>query len=672
MASPQKTRGSAARRTQRARLSEPGSEDLLRLQNTVLERIAGGAPLGETLDLLLRSIDALAPPVMSSILLLDEDGIHIRHASSPNLPPAYTAALDGAAIGDGVGSCGTAAYRGEPVITEDIATDRKWDGYRVIALDHGLRSCWSTPIFDDHRRVLGTFALYWPEPGRPDARHQILIDNATRAASIAITNHLRNKAIERSEERLRLAVKGGHIGIWEWRPAHRCFDLSDELKTMLGVDAPQGISAADLLALVHPEDRNRAEARLNQVLTGEEDYSEEFRVIPGRNSQTRWIAVIGRSFRDPEGGPMRMLGVALDTTERRNAAEEIQRREAQLASAQRLARFGSYEWETATGLVQRSDELFRIFGVRPEEFAPTLEGYLERVHPEDRASTRATIERSYRDLQPFSIEERIIRPDGEVRILYSRGQWELDAQGSPLKLTGTCQDITERKRTELQLQTANAELQALSTRLINAQEEERSRIARELHDDLSQQIAALSMAVSILKKGIATENQSLREQSSQIQHKLIQMATAVRQLSHRLHPAILEHAGLAAALRRYCSELRELTGLQVSLRTEGEFENVPRPLALAVYRVAQEALQNIVKHAGVPEASLSLVRKDGMLRLSISDHGCGMPVNSIAGSGLGLISMKERARLVNGTFEIQSDSGQGMTVMLTVPEVNVA
>ncbi len=645
------------------------SAELLRMQNRVLERIANGAPLEETLDLLLRSIDTLAPPVKSSILLLDPDGIHVRHAAAPHLPAGYTHPLDGEAIGEGVGSCGTAAYRREPVITEDIASDPTWDQYREHALKFGLRACWSTPIFDDQRRVLGTFALYWPAPGRPTEEHRKLIENATRTASIAITNHLKNEALECSEERLRLAVKSGHIGIWVWYPETEVFELSDEMSAMLGLtrSAQDNVPMKTVLDCLDAEDRERAEASLRRAFTAGTDYAAEFRVLQG-NVPPRWIAVVGSGERDTDEGASRMMGAAIDITERKRAEEEIRSREAQLANAQGLAHFGSYEWDPATNQVHRSAELYRIFGARPEDFAPTLEGYLERVHPDDRERARAIVARSLKEVKPFAHEERIVRPNGEIRVLFSTGQWERDETGAPLRLAGTCQDITERKRADEQLQDANSALQALSARLINAQEEERTRIARELHDDMSQQIAAVSLAVSNLKKGFPGDSAEVQGQSERIQQKLIQLARTVRQLSHELHPSILEHAGLAAALRRYCSELGELSGVRITLRTDGEFEEVPPATALAIYRVAQEALQNAVKHAGVREAQVSLVREPGALLLAVADRGRGMAVDRGGSKGLGLISMKERARLVNGTLQIESRVNEGTTVRLTVPE----
>jgi signal transduction histidine kinase len=212
------------------------------------------------------------------------------------------------------------------------------------------------------------------------------------------------------------------------------------------------------------------------------------------------------------------------------------------------------------------------------------------------------------------------------------------------------------------------EVQALNARLIGAQEEERARLARELHDDVSQQIAALSIGMSNLKRQIPPQQGEAREQTNRIHQKLVQVAESIRRLSHELHPAVLEYSGLAAALRTYCSEFELLTGIRVSLQAYGSFEGVPSPIALCIYRITQEALQNVAKHANVGEAEVELRRSDGILCLSVSDHGPGIkPSRAATPVGLGLVSIRERTRLVNGTFEIQSTPDQGTTLLVRIP-----
>jgi PAS domain S-box-containing protein len=155
-------------------------------EHHVLERIASGAALGGILESIVLAIEDYSPPTLGSILLLDADGVHVRHGAAPNLPAAYTKAIDGAPIGPSAGSCGTAAFCRRPVYVEDIETDPLWGDYRELAREHGLRACWSTPIFSNDGRVLGTFALYYREPRAPTDEDLALIERATHLAGIAI------------------------------------------------------------------------------------------------------------------------------------------------------------------------------------------------------------------------------------------------------------------------------------------------------------------------------------------------------------------------------------------------------------------------------------------------------------------------------------------------------
>ncbi len=163
------------------------TEALLEGQRRALELVALGAPLQQTLHTLVRVVEEQAPDMLGSILLLDADGVHLRHGAAPSLPKQFTRAIDGEAIGENAGSCGAAAFRREPVIVEDIATDPLWKDYGELAAAHELRACWSTPIFDAQGGVLGTFAMYFRTPCRPSERHRTLIATATYVAAIAIT-----------------------------------------------------------------------------------------------------------------------------------------------------------------------------------------------------------------------------------------------------------------------------------------------------------------------------------------------------------------------------------------------------------------------------------------------------------------------------------------------------
>jgi PAS domain S-box-containing protein len=305
------------------------------------------------------------------------------------------------------------------------------------------------------------------------------------------------------------------------------------------------------------------------------------------------------------------------------------------------------------------------------------------VHPEDADRSRANFLQCLAARRGYTHEFRIRRFDGQYRWVISEALPRYSPEGVFLGLAGSMLDVTDRREAEDKLSSANAELgcqlegqirkereiQALGARLIGAQEEERKRLARELHDDLSQQIAGLSLAVGNLKKHIPGERGEGRAQSDRIHQKLVQVAETVRRISHELHPTILQYSGLAPALRSHCAEFGALTGVQVKLTINGEFDVVQSGAALCIYRITQEALRNVAKHAMVATAAVELHHSDGLLSLTVSDKGVGMDLASVeATAGLGLVSIRERTRLAGGSVEITSAPNQGTAITVRIPD----
>jgi len=231
-------------------------EDFFNGQNQVLEMIAGGEPLDETLDTLLRVIEHQADEMICSILVVTEAGTQVRHAAAPRLPRSYIDVIDGTAIGPAAGSCGTAAYRRAPVVVSDIARDPLWENYREAALAHGLHACWSTPIFDIQHRLVGTFAVYMRQPGTPSPRHIHLIDVAVHIAAICFSHHeterrLRDQAdiLQKAGDSIAVTDLQDRITFWNasaartlgWAPAEA---QGRSLRELLGESVLRDIETA--------------------------------------------------------------------------------------------------------------------------------------------------------------------------------------------------------------------------------------------------------------------------------------------------------------------------------------------------------------------------------------------------------------------------------------------
>lgn len=222
-------------------------------------------------------------------------------------------------------------------------------------------------------------------------------------------------------------------------------------------------------------------------------------------------------------------------------------------------------------------------------------------------------------------------------------------------------DEMERGRTE-------EALRYIGGRLISAQEEERSRIARELHDDLSQRLALLSIELAQVAQLIPAKQRSLRARMQDLWAKAQEISVEVHRISYQLHPSKLEHLGLVSAVKSFCEELDERRGIKITFRGRGIPAGLPKDVALCVFRVVQESLRNVVKHSGAREARVVLRMSGRTLQLSVSDSGAGFDVDSATHrKGLGLISMSERLRLVGGTITIRSQPTRGTEIDIQIP-----
>jgi PAS domain S-box-containing protein len=270
--------------------------------------------------------------VIGSVLLLAPDGVHVRHGAAPSLPPDYVRAVDGAPIGPRAGSCGTAMFRREQVVVQDIATDGLWADYKGLALQHGLRACWSTPILDAHGKVLGSFAFYFRTPREPVARDHELISLATHVASIAIvrdqaeaSRHEALEALREREERLRLAIDAAHMGTFDWDLA------SDRIVWRTRGDRTWDARPAEFTgpfesfaSTILPEDRPAMVGELDRCKREHRTYGHEFRVA-WRDGSVHWLSIRGEFEWDAAGVPSRMRGVMAEITRRKRAEEEIRR-----------------------------------------------------------------------------------------------------------------------------------------------------------------------------------------------------------------------------------------------------------------------------------------------------------------------------------------------------------
>jgi PAS domain S-box-containing protein len=566
-----------------------------------------------------------------------------------------------------------------------------------------------------------------------------------------------------------------------------------------------GLSLEEAIAeptrTMHPEDLSGAMAEWAANIAAEEPFEGEMR-LRRADGEYRWFLVRTDPLRDEQGNLVKWYGASIDIEDRRQAKEKLRRSEIQLAEAQRLAHVGSFEWDLRSNAVTWSDELYRIFGLQPGKINVAGDA-MSFIHPKDQSVVLSIVETAIKNKEPYSSYYRIVRPGGDVRIVYSHGLIVSDEQGEPIRVFGATQDVTKRKQAEEALQEAeqkyrdifenagegifqstpqgryiaanpalarmygfaspdeliqsrqdisrqvyvdpnrreefklqieeqgavrgfehevfrkdgsrlwisvnaravrdekgaiqyyegtaqdinerkaaeeklkatSEQLRALSARLQSAREEEGTRIAREIHDELGSALTSLKWDLEEIDKQLSTPLEpsalmSLREKF-QTPMKMADLAiTSIRRIASELRPSVLDDLGLVAAIEWQAEQFQSRTGIVCQCDCSLEKVELTEQQSTAFFRILQEALTNVLRHAQATKVNIKIKEEKGYFTLSVSDNGKGISESEkLEQQSLGILGMRERAYLIGGEVSIASAEGQGTVVTLRVPIV---
>ena len=493
-------------------------------------------------------------------------------------------------------------------------------------------------------------------PGRERREIQVTVRD--------ITERKRREAwLHESEERLRLAFAGAQEGVWDWNVETGAVVYSPRWKQLLGyADDEIEPHVSTWERLLHPDDKARATSLKDAVERGQPTYEGEFRL---RHKDGQYITVLTRGLpirREEDGRLVRIVGTHLDITQRKRTERALRESEERLRLAFEGAQEGIWDWNLETDAVVYSSRWKQMLGYGDDEIEPSISAWERLVHPDDRATADRAHQSVTRGQPTYEAEFRLRHKEGYYVHVLSRGfPVRLDPGGPVIRIVGTHFDLTERRKREAEH--ARTELLA---HLVFVQEDERRRIARDMHDQFGEHLSTLSLRIAQLSEA-CEQGADLAGHLQALDTIAQRLDRDVDQLVWQLRPTALDDLGLRAALTNYIQEWSQRANIAAELHTSGLLDDRLAPeVETALYRIAQEALNNVAKHSRARRVEVILERRADCVLLILEDDGIGFdPADSAADRhGFGLVGMQERAALVGASLEIESTPGNGATILV--------
>lgn len=471
-----------------------------------------------------------------------------------------------------------------------------------------------------------------------------LVDGDKRAKAI----------IKESEIRYRRIVETANEGVWLLDSGLLTLYVNRQMGQMLGYELKEMIGRS-VFDFYFPEDVEYKRQVLGGRRQGRCELLDER--LRRRDGSELWVRMAASPLFKDNGEFEGALAMISDITERKRAEEILHESEQRfrlvastapvmiwMSGLDKEPTYFNQSWLDFTGLSE----------------AELKNGLAEIVHAEDYQRCHDTYCRGFDQRQPFRKECRLRRYDGQYRWMLDIGVPRFHKDGSFAGYIGSCVDVTDHKLAE-------EALSGMSRKLIEAQEQERARIARELHDDIGQRLAMLTIDLDQVQQGWPDLPPQVLSRMLELRQQTRQISAGVQSLSHELHSSVLEHLGVITGIKSWCREFGERQRIEIDFEYDVE-STFPPDIGLCLFRVLQEALHNAVKHSGVKHVKIALTEDLGEIHLLIRDFGKGFDLEAAKhGGGLGLTSMQERVRLVKGMIEIQSRPMDGTTVHVRVP-----
>jgi PAS domain S-box-containing protein len=500
------------------------------------------------------------------------------------------------------------------------------------------------------KSILATYTPTFGADALVDGWIEVIVDISERKRA--------EEAIRESERRYRRIVETTNEGVWQIDSNLHNSYVNRQLAEMLGYE-PSEMIERSVFDFYFPEDVEYKKQALVRRRHGTREQVEER--LRRKNGSELWVHMSATPLFKENGEFDGALAMVEDITGRLLAERELSETNERLRLTMEAGGVGGWAWDIKGGKNLWFGQKHAQLGVGPEALSESIQEFWDRVHPDDRIWLQIIVQESMENHLELDVEFRVVWPDGSLHWLGSRGRFFYGPDGKAERMLGTAADITQRKQAE-------EALSKVSQKLIQAQEHERSRLARELHDDINQRLSLLAAALDRLKHQLPTATEQLKQHLSVASEHVADIGRDIQALSHRLHSPKLELLGLAAAASSFCREFSQRQDVEIDFQASSIPRNLPDDISLTLYRVLQEALQNAVKHSGARHFYVSLAGKTDAIELAVQDSGAGFKLDeAIKGQGLGLASMKERMKLVDGELSMESQLNQGTTIRARVP-----
>lgn len=544
---------------------------------------------------------------------------------------------------------------------QDIARELRANDQLVLSSGKPLETVETVPTPDGQTR----FWLVYKFPFQDASGNRFV---GGMAADITERKRA-EEALRESEERFRNAFAQAAVGLAMTDRHGRFLHVNKRYCAMTGY-AEHELYRMEFLAITHPDDRARSMEFVRQLLAGEINSFVIQKRYVRKSGDLVWVQNSISAVRDDRGSPVNMIAIAEDITERKQAEDALQKSEERYRSAIAALEEGVF-LQDADGVIRAcNSSAERILGLSADQimgltsYDPRWRAIHEDGSPFPGEAHPTTI--TLRTGKPCrNVVMGVHKPDGTLTWISVNTQpLAREQRARPYAVVASFFDITERKRAEVIRQ-------HLLGKVMSVQEEERRRIARELHDETGQSLTSLLVGLRSLEEMPSAE--AMRARVAELREIAAQALSEVKRLALGLRPSVLDDLGLEAALRRSAGEFTQAHGIPVDMYANGlDDHRLPAPVESALYRIVQEALTNVAKHAAATWVSVLLRSTPSDVRVIIEDNGCGFDADSVVQSGpagerLGLHGMRERAMLLNGSIKVESAPGRGTAIYVRIP-----